>query len=181
MKRTLISDLIQFRGSLTLPLPLGKEVTVYGGPFENFDPTLTRGICLAPEVSASRYADVLVPTKDFGVPKVADVHDALNHMLDFLLARHPVYVGCMAGIGRTGTFLACFAKLMGEKNPINTVRARYYRRAVETQAQERFVDSLTFPLSLRFKAARLKASAAIFGGSAFGVVSINNVPVQIKR
>lgn len=53
------------------------------------------------------------------------------------------YVGCFGGIGRTGLFLACFLKSMGEEAPIIRVRSQYDRRAMETSEQVQFV--LQFP------------------------------------
>lgn len=161
--RTNVGKLINGNGVFLWPTPLGTNVAIHGGPFSLFRYEITRGICLAPEVRESKLADVMVPTRDFGIPSVPDMLNGLDKCLDFLLAREPVYVGCMGGIGRTGTFIACFAKLMGSKNPVNDVRATYLGHAVETKAQEKFVDDLQFPFALKFKAARLKCVAAIYG------------------
>jgi protein-tyrosine phosphatase len=49
------------------------------------------------------------------------------------------YVGCRAGLGRTGTVLACLAAEAGTPgDPVAWVRAQHDPRAVETPAQEEF-------------------------------------------
>ena len=49
------------------------------------------------------------------------------------------HVGCRAGLGRTGTALACLAAIAGIDDPIAWLRAHYDPRAVETPAQEALV------------------------------------------
>jgi hypothetical protein len=80
---------------------------------------------------------------DHGVPSddaraAAQIRDA------FLRARNgeTVEVGCIAGIGRTGTVLACMVVLTGLDAPsaVAWVRANYRPRAVETAAQEDWVS-----------------------------------------
>jgi protein-tyrosine phosphatase len=52
-----------------------------------------------------------------------------------------VEVGCLGGIGRTGTVLACMAVLSGvpREDAVAWVRASYDERAVETREQEGWV------------------------------------------
>ncbi|MCX7371193.1 MAG: hypothetical protein NTW56_01920, partial [Alphaproteobacteria bacterium] len=78
---------------------------------------------------------------DFGLPEPA----ALRATLDALraaMAAEPerlFYIGCRAGLGRTGTVLACLAQEAGiPGDPVDWVRASHDPRAVETPAQEAF-------------------------------------------
>jgi protein-tyrosine phosphatase len=53
-----------------------------------------------------------------------------------------VEVGCVAGVGRTGTVIACMAVLAGipvEKS-VEWVRENYNSRAVETGRQRRWIE-----------------------------------------
>jgi protein-tyrosine phosphatase len=77
---------------------------------------------------------------DFGRPTSPD---ALSVFLADLLLRlrrgETIYLHCFAGIGRTGTVLACLLKTAGASgDPVRLVRAIYDPRAVETEAQQRF-------------------------------------------
>ncbi len=53
-----------------------------------------------------------------------------------------VEIGCLGGLGRTGTVLACMAVLAGVDPPdaVAWVRENYRSAAVETPEQERWVD-----------------------------------------
>jgi protein-tyrosine phosphatase len=52
-----------------------------------------------------------------------------------------VEVGCLGGLGRTGTVLACMAVLAGvpPASAVDWVRREYNPAAVETSAQEQWV------------------------------------------
>ena len=54
----------------------------------------------------------------------------------------PVYIGCRAGIGRTGMMIAALAKLAGIADPIAWVRAHYHPDAVETSGQHAVIEAL---------------------------------------
>ena len=54
----------------------------------------------------------------------------------------PVYIGCKAGLGRTGTFIAGLLKLAGAADPVAETRRIYDPRAVETPAQEAAIAAL---------------------------------------
>ena len=77
---------------------------------------------------------------DFGRPASTD---SLSAFLDDLLRRlrrgETIYLHCFAGIGRTGTVLACLMKLAGAAgDPVALVRTIYDPRVVETAEQQRF-------------------------------------------
>lgn len=82
---------------------------------------------------------------DFGLPDDADgLLAALQAVLDRARAGARVEIGCLGGHGRTGTALACLAVLCGHPagQAVDWVRANYCAKAVETDAQARFVAAL---------------------------------------
>lgn len=57
-----------------------------------------------------------------------------------LTAGKKIHLGCIGGHGRTGTVLAALVSVMaGEKDAITYVRDHYCKKAVESQAQIRFL------------------------------------------
>ena len=77
---------------------------------------------------------------DFGRPaSPAALSAFLDDLLLRLRRRETIYLHCFAGIGRTGTVLACLLKTAGAPgDPVGLVRAIYDARALETEAQQRF-------------------------------------------
>ncbi len=115
-------------------------VEIAAGPFRNL-PEGAFGLCLDPEAPNRHAAKLTLDIVDYGLPDPA----ALRATLDALraaMAAEPgrlFYVGCRAGLGRTGTVLACLAAEAGvEGDPVAWVRAQHDPRAVETPAQEAF-------------------------------------------
>ena len=80
------------------------------------------------------------PIPDFGRPANGDALAALvEDLLDRLRRGETIYLHCRAGIGRTGTVLACLLKRAGAvDDPVTLVRAIYDPRALETEEQQRF-------------------------------------------
>jgi len=145
---------------------LGRKVTVMGGRYRE-KPVGIKGVKLAVEIDAP--CDVRVDVPDFGVPRYADVDDAVYQALKILCEDGAIYIGCMGGIGRTGMFMAMLIKTIGILNlqreektwwykikkflgadpspnlgmihyPINFVRDEYLSTAVETDEQCDFVS-----------------------------------------
>ncbi len=137
---------MRVRGRLTLEVA-GRAVTITGGPFDAI-PEGAFGVCLEPEAAKAWLADIALPIPDFGVPEMRDLKRAVGLVLAQLEAHpaRPVHVGCRAGIGRTGLFLACLARASGvEGDPIAFVRAQYHPDAAETPYQERMARDFAWP------------------------------------
>ena len=113
---------------------------IAAGPFAAL-PEGAFGLCLDPHAANRAAAALALDIVDFGLPEPA----ALRATLDALraaMAAEPerlFYIGCRAGLGRTGTVLACLAREAGiPGDPVAWVRANHDPRAVETPAQEAF-------------------------------------------
>lgn len=148
----------------TLPLPrrwlgLFPASRVHGGPFRHA-PSGMHGVCLLERADGMLEPglDVHMPIEDFQVPRdVGEVGRGLRHVFTQLLRGRPVYVGCAGGWGRTGLMLALVAKVAGEPDPVAYVRQHYTPRAVETAAQERYVEQFDVkPLQRWLRVAALR-------------------------
>ncbi|UFN50029.1 hypothetical protein LPC08_05160 [Roseomonas sp. OT10] len=98
------------------------------------------GLCLDGDSPARHRADLLLPVPDFGLPPdLPGWEAALRAVAVALRDGRGAYVGCRAGLGRTGLALACLARMAGvADDPVAFVRAGYDPRAVETPEQEAF-------------------------------------------
>jgi hypothetical protein len=85
----------------------------------------------------------IIPWADFGLPRDSD-EAATQIEAAFSLAKRGevVEIGCVGGLGRTGTVLACLAVLAGvaPAEAVHWVRQNYDVRAVESADQERWVQ-----------------------------------------
>ena len=84
------------------------------------------------------------PVPDFDVP--GDPVAFRNFLLDLLRRLgdgESIYLHCLAGLGRTGTALACLLVLAGESasDAVTLVRSCYQSGAVETTRQRAFVET----------------------------------------
>ncbi len=99
---------------------------------------------LRAEYLARGFDCALFPIPDFGTPdRFDEVGAAIDMALAHLRAGEGVLVHCLAGIGRTGLFLAC---LIGRVSPLSGSECiRWVRRsvsgAVESDEQREFVAS----------------------------------------
>lgn len=137
---------MKVRGELPLTID-GRPVRITGGPFDAI-PDGSFGVCLEQRAEKAWLAEVVLPTPDFGLPDEAALKAAVCAVLRQLRAEpeRPVHVGCKAGVGRTGLFLACLAKAAGvEGCPLAYVRAHYLPHAAETPEQEAMVNAFRFP------------------------------------
>jgi hypothetical protein len=81
--------------------------------------------------------------EDMGLPRD---HEATAHLIQQAFARAKqgelVELGCIGGLGRTGTALACMAVLAGvpASEAVGWVRRNYDPRAIETADQEQWVE-----------------------------------------
>lgn len=132
-------------GAVTLRL-LGRDQIIQGGPFDDFQPPAI-GVCLAVRSLRVAEAALVLPVVDYGAPEAAELTAALRDVLGLIAANPdlPVYIGCRAGIGRTGMMIAALAKLAGHADPIGWVRANYHPRAVETAEQRAVLAAFELP------------------------------------
>jgi protein-tyrosine phosphatase len=133
------------RGWLELPLE-GQRISISGGPFDAM-PEGARGLCLEAGAARAAEAEWQLDVPDYGVPDEAALRAILAQMLEAMRAAPDgaYHIGCKAGIGRTGTVMACLAILAGvvEGDPVAWLRAAYFQGAIETPGQEAFVRRFT--------------------------------------
>lgn len=124
----------------------GRPRRIFAGPFAAL-PDGAIGLCLDGRNPRAADAVLLHPIPDFGVPEDPAAFRATLLRFVGLLAASPDrvgYVGCYAGLGRTGLALACLARMAGVPgDPVAWVRTAYDARAVETPAQEAFARRFT--------------------------------------
>lgn len=89
------------------------------------------------------------PIRDFGLPEIETMRAILDAIDEWLAARRPVYVHCHAGIGRTGTVVACWLVRHGRAPDEALAELKRLRRftlnataaSPETDAQRAFVTA----------------------------------------
>jgi hypothetical protein len=105
------------------------------------DPTRSFGLYLDRRWDPTWPAE-MIGWQDYGLPTDSD-RAADQITAAFARARRGdvVEVGCLGGLGRTGTVLACMAVLAGvpPASAVGWVRREYNPAAVETDAQEEWV------------------------------------------
>lgn len=136
-------------GMMCLPTSRGSWLYVMGGPYREC-PKWAWGIRLTDLYPQP--AEIVFPIKDFSVPQAKDVDRVLPMIMDAVMdPQNMVYVGCMGGWGRTGLMLSIIAKAWGIPEPIKYVRNVYSHKAVETKAQEQFVEDYRIPWKIRWR------------------------------
>lgn len=131
-----------------IPVDLGVFTgTVFGGKFRNYVPGTRRlvGVKMAAEINHPH--DISVPTMDFSVPSLGDMQMGIMQGLQALKGGNDIYAGCMGGIGRTGLYMGCMAKVcidyhggeyLGFTDPVALVRKVYLGHALETDEQQAY-------------------------------------------
>lgn len=131
-------------GHLELPLRGKKHYVAFGGPFiEKPKDQGFVGVKMAAEIRVP--CEIDIPTPDFQVPPKDVLDKGLLEAVKAVIKGDKVYVGCMAGRGRTGLFLSILVKAFGVEKPVEFVREHYYSHAVETRGQYDFVTNYEIP------------------------------------
>ena len=87
------------------------------------------------------FAVIYAPIPDFAAPATGALNLPLHTALSAARDGQTVLIHCHAGVGRTGVFAACLAKIVFDisgREAVNWVR-QFIPRALETRAQVQFV------------------------------------------
>lgn len=133
--------------AVTIPITKSdRSLTLLAGPYrERVEGTF--GMLLASELKELDH-DYHLPCKDFGVPDTGAYEKAVSTICLETAIGDLVYIGCMGGIGRTGTVMAGVVRVLQEcsgEQAIGWVRHNYLGHAVETKAQQTLVGEFDAP------------------------------------
>jgi len=128
---------------MRVTLPDGTEITACALTARKaVNPSRDYGLYMDPAWAPTWDAD-LIEWPDFGVPAHPEIAAArITRAFQRARAGEAVEIGCVGGLGRTGTVLACMAVLAGvpAADAVAWTRAHYNRAAVETEDQEQWVS-----------------------------------------
>lgn len=95
---------------------------------------------LNPPMSKYGFEEFHFAISDMGIPLPKKAEVICNHILQSIDRREPVLVHCKAGLGRTGTILACCLIHLGKspKEAINALRKKN-KGYIQTTSQEMFI------------------------------------------
>lgn len=128
----------------------GVELNFSGGPYRvaaRFKEEWPDAFLVKMASEQPGQSDVAVPVQDFGTPDPAALRAAVGWAIRAAFDGKPVFVGCGAGWGRTGLFLAVVLKVLlprlkGQEQIVKELRRIYIPQAVETPGQRALLDSI---------------------------------------
>ncbi|MFW5713917.1 MAG: protein-tyrosine phosphatase family protein [Brevefilum sp.] len=89
---------------------------------------------------------IYAPVEDFSIPEQGAFQRPLQRVLNAAQSGQTVVIHCHAGLGRTGMFAACLAKIvlsLSGEEAVQWIR-QYVPEAVQTVQQYRFVENFVY-------------------------------------
>jgi hypothetical protein len=137
---------------LSMPFECGDiKGTIYGGPYKQSKPD-RRLVLVKMAVEIEKPCDIDIPTEDYSIPDLGLMEKGVWQAVKSIADGNDIYVGCYGGIGRTGLFMGCMAKVVIDfakkypqfkrpawSDPVVYVRKTFKPHAIETKEQQDFV------------------------------------------